>query len=72
LPERQKHEDLKLLKISVLEIRKALDRNIMENLILGKKFLTMVGGCRRIRIASTTDMWSLNIPGLVLFLFSFW
>jgi hypothetical protein len=71
LPEGQKREDLKLLKIDILEITKALDRKIMEDLILRKKYLTMVGGCSRVRTAPTTDMWLLNIPGLVLFSFRF-
>ena len=35
-----------------------------------KKFLTSGGGCRRVRLDSTTDLWLLNIPGIFLFLFS--
>jgi hypothetical protein len=59
--------DWKLLKISFLEVGKALCRKVMESLILGKKFLTMCGECRRISILSTTDLWLLNIPGMVVF-----
>jgi len=51
-------------------VRKKLYRKIMESLILGKKFFTFGGGCRRIRLVSTTDLWLLNIPGMVLPLFS--
>jgi hypothetical protein len=49
-------ETEKVFNVSFLEVRETLHRKIMESLILGKIFLTMGGGCRRISVVSTTDL----------------